>query len=131
VDTSELTTLVPAGGLGTILLILVGYLLKQIPTDRANYREGLAEERQRTADAETRIAAAIERAELAQLQVDEERQKRREAEAIAATAQAKTATQDIMLKWHAVERARLIRYVPPEVVPGILPDTDEYSGGPP
>lgn len=122
---SELTTLVPAGGLGAILLVLVSYLFRQIPADRADYRKDLAEERKRTADAN-------DRAELAQLQVDEERQKRRDAEAVAAAAEARVATQRAMLKWHAAERSRLLRYHPPEVPPGVIPDLDpdDLEGGP-
>jgi uncharacterized protein YdaU (DUF1376 family) len=122
VDAGELTTLVPAGGLGAILLILVGYLLKQIPADRADYRRDVAAERKRTAEAESRITAANDRAEFAQLQVDEERQKRRDAEGVAAAAEARVATQHAMLEWYAAERTRLLRHHPPEISPGIIPD---------
>jgi multidrug resistance efflux pump len=87
VDTSALTTLVPAGGLGGVLLVLVGYLLRQIPADRADYRASLTEEQHRTEAAEKRLTAALERIERVQALVDEERQKRRDAETIAATAQ--------------------------------------------
>lgn len=120
---SELSTLVPAGGLGAVLIILVGYLLKQIPADRADYRKDIAEERKRTAE-------AADRAELAQLQVDEERQKRRDAESAAAAAEAKVAAQRAMLKWYAAERARLLKYHPPEVHPGVIPDLPHYDDKP-
>lgn len=121
-DTSALATLVPAGGLGTIFLVLVGYLLKQIPADRAEYREDLSEERGRTVAAEARTDAALERAELAQLQVDEERRLRRDAETRAAAAESKLEVQRSLLRWYAADRERLLRYLPPEVPPGIIPD---------
>lgn len=122
VDTGPLATLIPAGGLGTILLILVGYLLKQIPADRADYREDLAEERERTAKAEARTAAADARADAAHAQVDEERQQRRIAEAARAAAETKMATQQTMIAWYAAERAWLLPFVPAEVPPGVIPD---------
>lgn len=130
-DTSALTTLVPAGGLGTILLILVGYLLRQIPADRADYRVDLANERERTATAERRTAVAIERAELAQLQVDEERRKRREAEAVAAAAETTAATQQVLLTWYAAERDRLSRYRPADIHPDALPAGPREQEAPP
>lgn len=105
---TALSTIVPAGGLGAILLTLVGYLLKQIPADRADYRTDLVEERERTAAAEARTKAALERADLAQAQVDEERRLRREAETAAAAAAATVHTQELTLRWYAAERARLL-----------------------
>lgn len=116
---AALTTAVPAGGLGAVLVVLLGYLIKLI-----------ADNHTRAADADKRAADAHERAELAQLQVDEERKQRRDAETRAAVAEARAATQQIMLDWHIKEREHLRRYLPQQSTPGILPDPPRQEGPP-
>lgn len=116
-ETATLTTAVPATGLGAVLVVLLGYLIKLIADNYA-----------RAADADKRAVEAHERAELAQLQVDEERKLRREAEARAAVAEAKADAQQFMLDWHAKEREHLRGYLPPQVAPGVLPDPPGQEG---
>lgn len=116
-DASALTTLVPAGGLGAVLLILVGYLLRQIPADRAEYSKAIRAERARTADANKRL-------DLAQDQIDRERQLRRAADTAAAIAESKLASQEAMLQWYATERTHLLRLIPKAVPPGVIPETE-------
>lgn len=120
-DTSALTTLVPAGGLGATLLLVLGYVLKQIPADRGAYREDIAAERARTAAAEARTAEALEREAFAQLQIDEERHKRRVAESAAAAAESLAANLRLTIEWHAAERARLL---------GVIAGAPDQEGNP-
>lgn len=117
-DTSALATVVPAGGLGACLLLLISYLVKLWADSSA-----------RTAEADKRAADAHDRAELAQILVDEERAKRRDAEQRAAIAETRVAAQEAMIQWAAREREYLRRYGPSEAPPGVLPDPPEPEEG--
>lgn len=116
-DAGALTTLAPATGAGAVLILLVSFLIKLV----VDNQKSVTEERART-------VAALDRADLAQLQVDEERAQRREAEHRAAAAEAKAAAQDVMLEWHRKERDYLRRYLPAATRAGVMPDAPELWG---
>jgi hypothetical protein len=103
----DVATVVPAGGLATVIVVLVGYLFKQVVADRADYRISLAAEQARTKAAEQRTTAAIRREEAAQQQVDAERHQRRDAETAAATAVAQLVAAQAIAAMYARELERL------------------------
>ena len=109
----DIATLVPAGGLASVIVLLVGYLLRQIVSDRADYRAQIVAEQQRTAAAEARTDAERVRAREAQIETDAERKLRRAAEAEAAVATSRLATQKQILDWYERQPlAPTVRAVP-------------------
>jgi len=103
----DVATVVPAGGLASVIVFLVGYLFKQVVADRADYRVSLAAEQARTVAAEARTTAALDAADEAQARVDVEREKRRDAESAAATALAQLAAAQAVAAMYAREVERL------------------------
>lgn len=109
----DIATLVPAGGLASVIVLLVGYLLRQIVSDRADYREQILAEQQRTAAAEARTELERMRAAEAQADVDAERKLRRAAESEAATAVSRMSVQKQILDWYERQPlAPTVRAVP-------------------
>lgn len=51
-----LADIVPAAGLGSVIVVLVGYLLRAMASDKKDYADRLGSERERTVAAETRLA---------------------------------------------------------------------------
>lgn len=72
--------LVPAASLGGIMVVLVGYLLRQMGADREDYRARITAEREAVAAAEARADTERARADKAQARIDEEITRRRKAE---------------------------------------------------
>lgn len=92
-----LSDIVPAAGLGGVIVVLVGYLLKalasdrsdfrdRLATERADYQERIAAERARTVAAEARLAEERARADAAEDRTDAEAGRRRQAEEACAVA---------------------------------------------
>ena len=101
---------------------LVGYILRKVPADRADYRTTLTDERARTAAEAARADAAEARAGRYQAEIDEEREKRRDAETAAASASAQLMALQQMSKWLREDRRAMAEYLPPPIMPGVLPD---------
>ena len=103
---------VPTVGLGSLIVLLVGYLVRAIVSDRSDYRDRITAE-------QTTVLKERDRADLAQLQVDEEMSRRREADRRAAAAEAELEAQRIMVGWYTAEVDRLRREI--ERIHGTLP----------
>ena len=91
---------VPTVGLGMLIATLATYILRALVSDRGDYRDRITAE-------QGNAARERDRADLAQLQVDEEMRSRRDAERRAAVAEAELAGQGAVLAWHAAELERL------------------------
>lgn len=118
---SDLSALLPAGGVLMAVVALVGYMLRTIASDRAEYRARRAEYLADTEAAEARTETERARVAAAQAVIDEERRLRREAEDDAATALAELAARDVLVRWYAAERRRLEAYLPAPTGP-LLPE---------
>lgn len=123
----DTTTLVPAGGLAAVIVVLVGYLLRQLVADRRDYQEAIKTEQARTQAAEARTAAALDAADEAQARVDAEREKRRDAETAAASASSELIAQRHLLEYYAREAARMSSR-PPRTIGGAVPDSPDEDG---
>jgi hypothetical protein len=81
-----LADVIPAAGLGSVIVVLTGYLLRALANDRSDFRERIAEERARTVAAESRLAEERARADAAEDRTDAETVRRRQAEEACAVA---------------------------------------------
>jgi hypothetical protein len=111
---ADVATLVPAGGLASAMVVLVSYMLRQYGLDRQRDARTLAAEQERTKAAEARTAEARSALKAAHEQVDLERRLRREAEAAASLAEARTEVLQMRLQW-------LLESMPPASRPTFPP----------
>lgn len=111
----------PATGMGGALVLLIGYILRQMILDRRDYREAISIEKQARKDAEARVGGERRRADALQLRIDAELEKRRTAEGTAALAVAERIQLQRLVDWYKDERRRMEQYLPPPQGP-FLPD---------
>jgi uncharacterized protein (DUF3084 family) len=123
---SSPTTLVPAAGLASAIVALVGIMLRAIIFDRREFRKQIAGEQARTAAAEERLEEERQRADAAQGRVDAELERRRAAEHELGVARAELDTARHRLSYWVEEAHRLRRHLPPGPV---LPDPRDHDDG--